>query len=300
MKTRAILPPGCLTILALALTLTGAPAQTPSPEVVRLYKGAAPGSERWAQVEREIPKTVWGGPIVCNVVNPTLTVVRPDPASANGTAVVICPGGAFFMLSIKSEGTDVAQWLAQQGVTAFVLKYRLVETKTDDPAQEIMARGNLDPIVKPIIPLALADAQAAIGYIRKNASKYGVNPHRIGIMGFSAGGTVACSAAYNYAANTRPDFAAPIYLAYNWVVKDHGVPPDAPPLFIVAASDDPLGLASHSVDLYRDWLTAKKPAELHIFAKGGHGFGMNKQNLPTDHWIERFRDWLDLQGFLKR
>ncbi len=271
-----------------------------SLEVVRLYDGPAPGSEQWTHSEKVIPKTVWGGPVVCNVVNPTLTVIRPDPATANGTAVVICPGGGFFLLSINSEGMDVARWLAQKGVTCFVLRYRLVETKTDDPAQELMTRGNLDPIVKPIVPLAMADGQAAIGYVRKNAAKYAVNPQRIGIMGFSAGGTVASSVGFNYTPETRPDFVAPIYLAYSWTVKDQGVPKDAPPIFILAATDDPLGLASHSVDLYRDWTAAKKPAELHMLSKGGHGFGMNKQNLPSDHWIERFADWLDFQGLLKR
>jgi acetyl esterase/lipase len=271
-----------------------------TPEVVRLYDGPAPGSEDWKHSEKEIARTAWGGPVVCNVVNPTLTMVRPDPAVANGTAVVICPGGAFVLLSINSEGMDVAHALAKKGVTCFVLRYRLVETKTEDPAREIMARGNLDPIVKPIVPLAMADGLAAIGHIRKNAAKYGVNPKRIGIMGFSAGGTVTGSVAYNYTPETRPDFAAPIYLAYSWTLKEKGVPEDAPPLFILAATDDPLGLASHSVDLYRDWTSAKKSAELHLYAKGGHGSGMNTQKQPTDGWINRFTDWLDYQGLLKK
>jgi acetyl esterase/lipase len=166
--------------------------------------------------------------------------------------------------------------------------------------REAMSRGDLGPIVAPIVPLAMADGLAAVGHVRRRAKDYGVNPQRIGIMGFSAGGTVAASVAYNYTAETRPDFVAPIYLAYSWVIKTNGVPADAPPMFILAATDDPLRLASHSVDLYRDWTAAKKPAELHLFAKGGHGFGMKKQNLPTDDWIERFADWLDLQGLLKK
>jgi acetyl esterase/lipase len=285
---------------AASAAVGAAPTPVGSPEVVRLYNGPAPGSENWTNSEREIPKTMWGGPVVCNVVNPTLTVLRPDPAVANGTAVVICPGGGFFLLSINSEGMDVARWLVQKGVTCFVLKYRLVETKTDDPVRELMSRGNLDPIVKPIVPLAMADGLAAIGYIRKNADKYGVNPRRVGIMGFSAGGTVASSVGFNYTAETRPDFVAPIYLGYTWTIKDKGVPNDAPPIFILAATDDQFGLAPQSVDLYRDWTAAKKPAELHILAKGGHGFGMNKQNLPSDHWIDRFADWLDFQGLLKK
>jgi acetyl esterase/lipase len=243
---------------------------------------------------------MWNTRVVFNVTNPTLTVFQPEPAQANGTAVVICPGGAFFALSIDSEGFDVARWLVAKGLTCFVLKYRLVECKTDDPTREVMSRGRLDDIVAPIVKLALADGLAAIGHVRKHARDYGVNPDRIGIVGFSAGGTVAASVAFNYTPETRPNFVAPIYLAYSWTIKGNGVPTDAPPMFLLAATDDQLGLAPHSVNLYQDWTAAKKPAELHLFAKGGHGFGMRKQNLPTDRWIERFADWLDVQGLLKK
>src|SRR5216117_2944349 len=116
----------------------------------------------------------------------------------------------------------------------------------------------------------------------------------------AAGGTVTASVAFSYSADTRPNFVAPIYLAYNWTIKAGGVPADAPPMFILAATDDPLGLAPQSVALYQDWIAAKKSAELHLYQKGGHGFGMRKQNLPTDHWIERFADWLEVQGLLKK
>ena len=135
---------------------------------------------------------------------------------------------------------------------------------------------------------------------RRNAAAWRIDPARVGIMGFSAGGTVAASVAFNYSQETRPDFVAPIYLQYEWTPKPKGVPEDAPPIFVLAASDDPLGLAPHSFALYRDWLTAKKPAELHLYVKGGHGFGMRKQNLPTDRWIERFADWLEVEGLMKK
>ena len=128
-----------------------------------------------------------------------------EPSIANGTAVVICPGGAFFALSIDSEGLDVARWLNTRGVTGFVLKYRLVECKTDDPTRELMARGKLDDIVAPIVKLAIAGGNAAIGYVRKHAKEYGVNPDRIGILGFSAGGTVTASVAFNYSDATHSD-----------------------------------------------------------------------------------------------
>jgi acetyl esterase/lipase len=279
---------------------TAAPSPAAPGKVVRLYDGPAPGSEDWKQTEQENRTNMWNTRVVFNVTNPTLTVFQPEPAQANGTAVVICPGGAFFALSIDSEGFDVARWLVAKGLTCFVLKYRLVECKTDDPTREVMSRGRLDDIVAPIVKLALADGLAAIGHVRKHARDYGVNPDRIGIVGFSAGGTVAASVAFNYTPETRPNFVAPIYLAYSWTIKGNGVPTDAPPMFLLAATDDQLGLAPHSVNLYQDWTAAKKPAELHLFAKGGHGFGMRKQNLPTDRWIERFADWLDLQGLLKK
>jgi acetyl esterase/lipase len=202
-------------------------------------------------------------------------------------------------LSIENEGFDVARWLNTKGITCFVLKYRLVECKTDDPTREVNNRAPLAPVVAPVVKLALADGNAAIGYVRKHAAEFGVDPQRIGIIGFSAGGTLAVSVAMNYTPETRPDFVAPIYPAYAWAIKGNGVPADAPPAFVLAASDDPLGLAPQSVAIYQDWIAAGKSAELHLYSKGGHGFGMRPQHLPSDHWIERFADWLAVQGLLK-
>jgi len=269
-------------------------------KVVRLYDGPAPGSENWKQQEKESRNNLWNTRVVFNVANPTLSVFLPDPAKAVGTAVIICPGGAFYALSIDSEGFDVARALNAKGVACFVLKYRLVECKTDDPTREVMSAGrNLKEIVAPIVKLALADGKAAIGYVRKHAKEYGVNPDRIGIMGFSAGGTVTASVALNYTPDTRPDFVAPIYLAYDLAVKRE-VPADAPPLFVLGATDDQLGLAPQSIAIYQDWTAAKKSAELHLYSKGGHGFGMRRQNLPSDNWIDLFTDWLGVQGLLKK
>jgi acetyl esterase/lipase len=269
-------------------------------QVVRLYEGKAPGSESWTHSEKESARNLWNTRVVFNVADPTLTVFKPDPTRANGTAVVICPGGAFFALSIDSEGNDVARWLVEKGVTCFVLKYRLVECQTDDPTREVGTRGPLEQVVAPIVPLALADGLAAIGHIRTHATRYGVNPQRIGIIGFSAGGTVTASVAMNYTPETRPDFAAPIYPAYSLTLKDKGVPADAPPLFVLAATDDQLRLAPQSVEIYEDWVKARKSVELHLYSKGGHGFGMRKQDLPSDRWIQLFADWLDVQGLMKK
>ena len=150
-----------------------------------------------------------------------------------------------------------------------------------------------------VVTMAIADGKKAIAWVRQHAAEYSVNPNRIGIMGFSVGGTVTMGVGYNYTAENRPDFLAPVYF-YKKALGNPPVPKDAPPVFICAASDDPLGFATHSSNLYNDWISAGKSAELHIYLKGGHGFGMRKQNLPVDSWIERFGDWLELQGLLKK
>ncbi|MEO8414796.1 MAG: alpha/beta hydrolase [Ginsengibacter sp.] len=269
-------------------------------KVIQLYQGAAPGSENWTYAEKEYNAGSKDA-LVYNVSHPTLTVYPADPLTANGAAVVVCPGGGFYILAGVHEGTDVAHWLNEKGVTVFLLKYRLGQSLTDNPGKELsdnMKKSDFGEKINPIIPLSIADGREAIKYIRTHSAEYDIDPMRIGIMGFSAGGTVAASAAFNYTPENRPDFVAPVY-AYMPPSLQGPVLADAPPLFIAAATDDNLGLASHSVDLYSKWLAAKKQAELHIYEKGGHGFGMHKQNIPTDTWIERFGDWLGLMGFLK-
>jgi len=149
--------------------------------------------------------------------------------------------------------------------------------------------------MKNVEPLSIADGLAAVTYVRQHASAWGISPDRVGIIGFSAGGAVTAEVAFHYAPEGRPAFVAPIYAGS---LKDAPVPLDAPPMFIAAATDDTLGLAPESIALYQKWTAAHKSAELHMYAKGGHGFGMRKQNLPTDHWIDRFTDWMQLQGFL--
>ncbi len=284
-------------ILSLLILASAAHAQ----KVIRLYTGAAPGSESWTHNEKEYFSKIWNTQVVTNVSQPTLTAYLPEPASANGTSVIICPGGGFHALSINSEGIDVAKWLNARGVAAFVLKYRLVPTG-EDGVKEMMTKMSgpqrRDDTAS-VIPLAVADGLAAVDYVRRHATEFGISPTRIGLMGFSAGGTVAASVAFTYTAENRPDFVAPVY-AYMGAVKETSVPKDAPPMFLVAASDDQLGLAPDSISLYNKWLAAKKPVEIHMYSRGGHGFGMRKQNLPSDQWIERFGEWMQAQGLLKR
>ena len=268
-------------------------------ETIRLYSGKAPGSEEWLHSESENTNNLWGTRIVYNIADPTLSIFRPDADLANGTSVIICPGGAFHALSIDSEGNDVAQALNKHGVTCFVLKYRLVQCRTKDPTREVTALRDLASAVAPVVDLAMADGLASVQWVREHAREYGLKSSTIGMLGFSAGGTVAASVAMNYTSVSRPDFIAPIYLAYNWANKGSGVRTDAPPLFALAASDDPLDLGPESVEIYQDWISAGKSAELHLYSTGGHGFGMRRQNLPSDQWIERFTDWMCARGLLE-
>jgi len=275
-------------------------------DVIPLYPGTAPGSTQENYPEKEYFSKFSNMQVVANVTKPSLTVFKPSPELRNGTAVVICPGGGFMYLIITGESTEVAKYMTARGVTAFVLKYRLPHTG-EDATQEFAAliadRQKYRETVEKIVPLAVADGLAAVTYVRQHASEWGVSPDRVGIMGFSAGGRVTAGVAFHYLPESRPAFVAPIE---GWgpggeLTKDRApVPGDAPPMFIAAATDDSFGLAPEGIALYKEWTGAQKSAELHIYAKGGHGFAMRKQNLPTDHWIDRFTDWLESQGWLKK
>ena len=286
------------TLCVVVLLATQGAAQ----DVIPLPTGTTPGSTPRNYPEREYFSKIWNTEVVTNVTKPSLTIFKPSSELRNGTAVVICPGGGFMALSIASEGIDVAKYLAAKGVTTFVLKYRLAHTG-EDATQEFATlfedKPKFHEMLGKIVPLSIADGLAAVTYVRQHASEWGVSADRVGIIGFSAGGTVAAGVAFRYLPEGRPAFVAPIYAA-GAMFKDEPVPADAPPMFAVAATDDQLGLAPESVALYEKWTGAHKSAELHMYAKGGHGFGMRKQNLPTDHWIDSFADWLQLQGWLKK
>ena len=285
--------------LLAALLILAAFTVRAQQKVIPLYNGAAPGSENWNYDEKLAPSAT--DPLVYDVSHPTLTVYKPDPKFNTGTAIIVCPGGGFFILAVKNEGSDVANWLTQKGITVFMLKYRTGHSLTENPGKELwdnLHKSDFQDKIKPIIPLCIADGRAAIAYVRAHATEYGISPSRIGIIGFSAGGTVTASTAYNYTPENKPDFVAPIY-AFMPPTLQGTIPVDAPPMFLAAANNDDLALDAHSIDLYNKWTAAKHPVELHIYAKGGHGFGMHRQNIPTDNWIDRFGDWLDQQGLLK-
>ncbi|MCJ7812505.1 alpha/beta hydrolase [bacterium] len=279
--------------------------------VAQLYNGTAPGSENWTQ--KEVEYTQYGGKMVRNVVNPTLTVFLPEESKATGAAVIVAPGGGFCWLSWENEGTLVGEWLQAHGIAAFILKYRLADmgqteeelqknsqafmqpvmsiANSSNPEEELQKYSN----VARVIALAQEDGRQAIKYVRANAAEYKVNPDRIGLMGFSAGGILTIGVALHHDAESRPDFIAPIYgIALNNLV----VPADAAPMFFACAADDGI-VAAQADKLYTAWKSAGKSIEFHVYSKGGHGFGMRKQGLPIDNWIEQFGEWLDTQGFLK-
>lgn len=240
-------------------------------------------------------------PTLSNVSQPSLIAYLPEDSKRNGTAMIIAPGGGFHLLSIDNEGNHVAKWCVENGITAFVLKYRLVPTGEDPDVEfsEKLKNGQeeMDREMAPYIELAKADALAAIAYVRATAEKYNIKTDKIGIIGFSAGGTLAAAAGLEYTSDlNRPDFIAPIYGALH-ILELKKLPSDPMPLFLAVASDDLFGFQNQSIVIYKTWNEAKMPAEMHIYEKGNHGFGMRKQNLPSDNWIIAFKAWMKSNKF---
>jgi len=266
------------------------------PVVIPLYPDGAPGSEDWDQEEQW--SDIWwsDSKIIRNVTQPTLTVYLPDPAISQGTGVILCPGGAWHFLAFQQEGIDLAQWLNSRGIAAFILKYRLIRTG-DDYQKEV--QGNMmDPdrmaaLMKSLRPLLLNDGQQAVRMVRERIPEWGLKPDRLGVMGFSAGGSLVVNTALTHDPDSRPDFAAAIYTG-GW--DEVPVPADAGPMFILCTADDEMA-SPNSLRLYAMWKAAGHPVELHIYSKGGHGFCLRKTNLPVDTWTDRFVDWLQAQGF---
>jgi len=278
-----------------AFAQTGMPIPTPSaPDEIRLYPGVAPGSEAATHTERWTQFA--DNRRARNVVVPTLIPVLPPAGRANGTAVIVAPGGAFRILSMDNEGYLVANWLAQRGVSAFVLKYRVVET----PASEeefIRARQQGAASGQRIgtFPLAVDDGRRAVQLVRENASRWGLRPGRIGMIGFSAGAMTTLEVITGSNAANRPDFAAMIY----GPMSAREVSADAPPVFLALAADDPL-FANGDFGLVNSWKKAGRPVELHFYERGGHGFGMKKQGLSSDVWPEQFWAWMRMRGLVEQ
>jgi acetyl esterase/lipase len=237
-----------------------------------------------------------------NVTAATLTPFLPDPSKANGTAIIVAPGGGFRTLSMENEGWDVARALAKRGVAAFVLKYRLNQTPAEMPAFERSmaemfsgaARApRMDPATAiPGLRPQIADSRAAFTLVRQRAKGWQVNPERIGMIGFSAGAMLTMATALA-GQDAKPAFIGNIYGPLSPVT----VPSDAPPMFVALAADDPL-FAGKGMGLIESWQAAKRPVEFHLYEQGGHGFGMYPKETTSTGWFEAFVSWLGMHGML--
>lgn len=262
--------------------------------VIRLWPGVAPGSEHWTWKEKVFHNVSVGnahlGTIVEDVVAPTLTAYLPEAGKATGTAVIIAPGGACIALTMDREGNDVARWLQQRGIAAFVLKYRL-KHKLSEGAPKNLSEDEA-------CQWGIADAAEAIKLVRKHAAQWHISPHRVGILGFSAGGMIASEVLVRKDAAQRPDFAALIYGAPFESMP--AVPSGLPPVFMAWAQDDEIaGYAM--VRFYRALLKAGDKPETHVFHVGGHGFlATPPEKTSAGHWIDEFYWWLQAEGFTRK
>lgn len=254
---------------------------------------------------RELTLGKTGERMVRNVTVPTLTPFRPADDVATGAAVIILPGGAFMALSVDNEGEGVARAHVEQGVAAFVLKYR-TEIQTEKlpvALREIMDRIGAYAAAKaaegpdapyrsvwPTQPLAEEDAIAALKLVRLRAKEWCIDPARIGMLGFSAGG-MAVTDVVTGQGGVRPDFVGVVYGNI-----DRPVPHGAPPAFIATAKDDPLLPESSARAVMDAWAASGAPATLRLYEKGGHGFGIKKQKTDSDRWFEDWMSWLGSIG----
>jgi len=272
----------------LAIAPAKAAELAPPEREIPLYEGVAPGSESWNWSERTVTSPS-GMPIVQNVVHPLLQYYPAPKDKAVGTAMIVAPGGGFRNLMMSYEGVDIAKRLNDIGIDAFVLKYRLTHTDPNAQPQQQPPRAS-----QSARDLAEADGRQAVRIVRQHASEFGFRPDRIGMIGFSAGGAVTL-AAVNGPAETRPNFAAPIYAAGAGTVP---APEGAPPLFIAVAADDQSVGYQGSIDLFLIWRKANIPVELHVFQTGRHGF--SKKGGGADHFMDRLEEWLRVNGWLTR
>jgi acetyl esterase/lipase len=262
-------------------------ACTVHAQTMNIWPTVAPGSESWTYKERTVENTPLGT-VVFNVVTPTLIAYLPQPGKNTGTGVIVAPGGAFVALAIDLEGHNVARWLQERGIAAFVLKYRIMEKR-----QEGIPAMNMDTAGR----YGIADGIQAIKVVRQHAAEWGLSPDRIGFLGFSAGAMVASGALLQQDAAARPNFAAMIYGGPFGQMP--AIPPSLPPMFLAWAQDDTVAL-DPVVRFHAALKSAGSKPEVHIFSAGGHGFGMRTQGTSSDHWIDEFHYWLEAQGLTRR
>lgn len=290
-------------LLLAGLILGIAEARSADPQVVPVWPGKAPGETAALGEEKVLPLKPGDKQVkrIANVTQPTLTIYRAATEKSNGAAVIIAPGGGYNILAWDLEGEEVAQWLNSLGVTGIVLKYR-VPRRPDQP------KG------PPLAPLQ--DAQRALSLVRSKSKEWGIDPNRIGMLGFSAGGHLTANASTNYdkraypvldgidKVSSRPDFAILVYPGgviskdTNELSSEIRVTKETPPSFLVHAYDDKVP-AENSIQYFLALKKAGVPAELHVYSTGGHGFGLRPSDKPVSAWKERAGEWLKQQGYLK-
>lgn len=284
-------------IFLLFLTTQAVFAQKSIPLPITPTEGVS-----WEGPEKSYYSEIWQTEVITNVSVPTLEAFLAPDSLNTGTSVIIAPGGGLYAHSIESEGNMVARWLNKKGINAFVLKYRLVPSGADGVADlnRDSERNQVTFItgVKKVLKFSITDGLNAVTYLRRHSQELNINPTNIGFMGFSAGGAVTMGVAYSATEATLPNFLVAVY---PWAdAMPVQTPKDnAPPLLVICASDDPLDLAAPAVDLYNAWLQKKHSVALHMYSQGGHGFGMRKQGLPSDQWIQRFYEWSVAEGLVK-
>lgn len=275
------------------------------PLSMNVWPGSAPGVTGKVGKEHFQPQNPNEKPPILRLTDvsvPTITVYRPAREKDTGAAVLVCPGGGYQILAWNLEGTEVADWLNSIGVTAIVLKYRVPRAGPQGPDEQ------------PIGPLQ--DGQRALSLVRSKAKEWGIDPHRIGQLGFSAGGHLTASAAAHYKqrayapvddvdkVSCRPDFVVLIYPAY-LITKTGTLRPtmrvtrDTPQTFLAMAEDDPVN-ADNAVVFFRALKREHVPAELHVYATGGHGFGLRPSKNPCSTWPKRCEEWMRSRGLLRR
>jgi len=303
---------------------------------IKLWDGPAPGSESWTQKETayEYMSPIWKEKNVAlfNVVNPTLTIFLPSPKKATGTAMVVCPGGGFSALSWDNEGLNVGKKLAEKGIAAFVLKYRISYSGGTPEEVNLIARtsyggekrttesqdltkknaeisrtmtasyspqpGRVDlnstlaRDLGNIQFMAGDDGRRAMEYVRKNAAKWNIKSDKIGMIGFSAGGMVTLDVAFNHTAQSKPNVIGVMY----GVFGAKGVPTDPMPMFMAASQQEALRGAA---ELYAAWCGARLPAEIHSFTSANHGFGYRENGDSVNIWVDLFLNFLQKTGFLE-
>jgi acetyl esterase/lipase len=292
----------CLGLCARSNSFAGEP-----PNIIELWPNGAPGEKSDIDDERDMTKPtdglIAGKPVIRlgNVSKPTVRIYRPPADRATGAAVVVCPGGGYHILAMDLEGTEVCDWLNSIGVTAVLLKYRVPE------------RSGLEKHIA-----ALQDAQRALGLVRQRAKEFGIDPQRIGTLGFSAGGHLSAALSSNYRERIyppvdeadkmtcRPDFQVLIYPGgltrkeeNDKIAPEVAVTTNAPPTFIAITQDD--GVRVENALFYALALkNAKVPVELHVYPTGGHGYGLRPSKDFITTWPQRATDWMRSRGLLER